>query len=175
MTSAYTFTVVPDGDIDAVRAAGETASVLALFHGRYSLANESGLNADDYDSWTEVRDAIIAHGGINVTPVWMYDHSGITLRVGESNPFSCPWDSRMVGFAYTMPNLLAEHGIPDEDIDGIIDAEVTEYAAWLSGDVYAVEVRGASGTVVEYVGGFTDEDVAAAEGRSIVEYLNRAA
>src|SRR5690606_7954537 len=30
-------------------------------------------------------------------PLWMYDHSGIALSVGQTNPFSDDWDSGRVG------------------------------------------------------------------------------
>ena len=30
--------------------------------------------------------------------LYLYDHSGITMRCGDSNPFSCRWDSGMVGW-----------------------------------------------------------------------------
>ena len=40
-----------------------------------------------------------------VLPVYMYDHSGITIN---TTGFSCPWDSGMVGIIYVSKEKIRE-------------------------------------------------------------------
>ena len=50
-----------------------------------------------FQSWNELENHLIKKNAFIVLPIYMYDHSGITISV---NPFSCPWDSGQIGFIY---------------------------------------------------------------------------
>jgi hypothetical protein len=66
-------------------------------------------------------------------PLWLYDHSGITMSCGAANPFYCPWDSGQVGW------IIAEKKK--------IMAETCEYVLDENGERIKVEVVHPNGLV----------------------------
>lgn len=71
-----------------------------------------------------------------ILPVFMYDHSGITISTG---PFSCPWDSGQVGFIYvTKQNYETKTQKPFnfEDAENILKGEIETLNQYLTGDVW---------------------------------------
>lgn len=91
-------------------------------------------------------------------PLYLYDHSGITISTG---PFSCPWDSGQVGFAYvTRERAKAEWGErTDDEYRDLIKAEVAEYDQYLTGDVYGFEIERGVPVTVTRPDGTTRTDV----------------
>lgn len=78
-------------------------------------------------------------------PLYLYDHSGITISTGK---FSCPWDSGQVGFVYvSMERALEEWGTPPKDtpehefFEQRMRTEVKVYDQYLTGDVYGFELE----------------------------------
>jgi hypothetical protein len=73
-------------------------------------------------------------------PVYLYDHSGLTL---STSPFSCPWDSGQVGVIY-ITHERAARLFPDrslskefrEQLLSILEDEVALYNQFVQGDVY---------------------------------------
>jgi hypothetical protein len=66
---------------------------MLCFHKDYRLGDgkrfdDFGFNRSDYNSWDEMEDAIIKQEKPAVIlPLYLYDHSGITI---STTPFSCP-------------------------------------------------------------------------------------
>lgn len=78
-------------------------------------------------------------------PLYLYDHSGITMRTGG---FGCPWDSGLVGFIYvTKEAVKSEWGWKRitakriEQICSLLKVEVEVYAEYLEGNVYGFVVE----------------------------------
>jgi hypothetical protein len=79
-----------------------------------------------------------------ILPLYLYDHSGITMSTGR---FSCPWDSGQVGWLYVdRATMLKEWGgggkvltkkIKDQ-ARKYLEGEVETYDQYLTGDVYGV-------------------------------------
>ncbi len=65
--------------------------VFHIGHSRYAFGDE---NYNDIDSIMEAQKQAIADGDI-VLPLYMYEHGGITISLGE---FGCCWDSGQCGF-----------------------------------------------------------------------------
>lgn len=110
-------------------------------HKRYVLEDEHYENRQEC---AEVANEAEARGGI-VTSLYLYDHSGLTLSTA---PFSCPWDSRQVGFVILRRDkLLTEFGgkrltkALRERAEKIITAEVSVYDAYLRGAVYGYVIK----------------------------------
>ncbi len=89
----------------------------------------------------------VREGSIIGMPVWAYVHSGATVKAAWSNPFACPWDSGRSGWVYvSKEGALREHGRKRMDaklkarIHAQLQAEVAEFDAYLSGDVYGYEI-----------------------------------
>jgi len=85
-------------------------------------------------------DLINEHNAVAILPLFLYDHSGITMK---TSPFSCPWDSGQVGYIFvTREVLLKEYGVKKLSKKLIqkaleaLQAEVEEYDQYLTGDVW---------------------------------------
>ena len=96
-------------------------------------------------------------GATVVLPVWHYTHSGTTIRVAESNPFSCPWDSGLMGLIFDTPAGLKSSGYTEWDADQIensLQGEIEAYDMYLRGEVYGFVVESPEGDNVESCWGF---------------------
>lgn len=119
---------------------------MICFHKRYELGDKHDYKHSDYSSWEEMKQAIIKkEKAVVVLPIYMYDHSGITIA---TSPFSCPWDSGQIGFIIaTKKKVIEEYGtkgkITPEAIEKAtkyIQGEVETYDQFLRGDIYGFEV-----------------------------------
>lgn len=77
-------------------------------------------------------------------PLYLYDHSGITLR---TRPFPDPWDSGQVGWIYVSMDKARENwpGHDDAEVrelaEKVLRSEVAEYDQHLTGDVWGYVVE----------------------------------
>ena len=88
-------------------------------HRRYSLGDEEAENTDLYSSWGEwlANEVFVPNGGpdnVVYLPLYLYDHSGITI---STSPFNCSWDSGQVGWIYcTKKRFLEETGYTEKEL-----------------------------------------------------------
>lgn len=75
-------------------------------------------------------------------PLWLYDHSGLSISCGERNyPYNDQWDSGCLGWVFlSKATILNEMGA-DKDTWrerglAVLRGEVEEYDQYLTGDVY---------------------------------------
>jgi hypothetical protein len=138
------FQVDPDYHNDPRQFENMTRFVWA--HGKYDLPQEiDGFNFKDYAGWDEAELALRAEfDAAIVLTVWMYDHSGVSFScsIGNSkaNPWSCPWDSGIVGFAVVTNAEQQASGFSIEECERNLRREVTEYSEWTSGQIYRFEI-----------------------------------
>jgi len=106
---------------------------MAFCHQRYSLGDKN------FSSFEEISSQEDYKNGISL-PIYMYDHSGYTIR---TTPFSCPWDSGLVGYIYvSKEKIRKEFNVSrvtkkiQEKVLDILVAEVAIYNAYLEGEVY---------------------------------------
>lgn len=94
------------------------------------------------------------HAGIVYLPLYLYDHSGITMSTSE---FSCKWDSGQVGYIYTDKKTILETvgGFTNEKGNCVkvsaynwkeaayinMKSEVKDYDMYLTGEVYGYIVE----------------------------------
>lgn len=77
-------------------------------------------------------------------PLYLYDHSGITMR---TSAFSDPWDSGQVGWIYVSMEKARENwpGCTDAEVreaaERVLQAEVEGYDQYLTGDVWGYTVE----------------------------------
>jgi hypothetical protein len=142
---------------------------LVTFHNRYNLSDDKHLSdgtklrAEDFNGW----DAMIAHvdkieGGIIWLPVYMYDHSGYTIR---TTPFSCRWDSGQLGFIYISKKKAREtygwkvlNKARIEKLKEYLLGEVETYDDYLTGNVYWYTIILPDGTDDDSCGGYYGSD-----------------
>lgn len=113
---------------------------MICFHRRYNLGDKHEFISSDYSSWEDMERAISNQGYVAILPIYMYDHSGITI---STNSFSCPWDSGQIGFICTTKEKIREaYNVKRitknilEKVEKTLKGEVELYDFYLCGDVY---------------------------------------
>lgn len=152
----------------------DNLGIMACFHGRYGLPNETDYSIKDYHSWDKMKNAIIKENDIAVIlPIFMYDHGGITI---STNPFSCRWDSGQIGFIFiTKETVRNEYGVKRiskkliKKVKDVLIGEVETYDQYLRGEVYYFEIK-KNGELIDSSYGYYDIDEAFNEAKNIVEY-----
>jgi hypothetical protein len=173
----------------------DNAGTMVCDHGRYDLGHSFGHKAareavrasksysDDWedsdkadsldldnpvDLWTAVQrcEDIISF------PLYLYDHSGITIRM--STPFDCKWDSGQVGYIFiTMEKARSEFSTPTNTNDAwvlsmaesCLDRETETYDKYLTGDIWGYVVEDSDGETLDSCWGYFGLDDAIEQGR----------
>lgn len=142
-----TVKIVQDPDAESPRT-WDNLGVMACWHRSYDLGDEQPKCTPE--EWL----ADNAPEGSIVLPLYLYDHSGITI---STSGFSCPWDSGQVGVIVATPAkireaymLAADAEITDEirtRATECLKQEVETYDDYLTGNVwgYTIEVTHACG------------------------------
>ncbi len=151
---SYSIEIVSDEFTDSPRE-WDNVSTIVCWHRNYILGDEQLDTRYTEDEIMEKYDNILA-----IEPVYIYDHSGITIN---TTGFSCGWDSGLVGWAFiTKDNLELmglEHFANDPaKLSEIIRGEVATYDQYLRGEIYAYVVKDSSGEVVDSCGGYYGRD-----------------
>ena len=114
---------------------------------------------------------------MEIMPLYLYEHSGITISTG---PFSCPWDSGMVGIIYmTREQILEQFGgklltkKKRHQAQELMKDEVHEYDQYLTGDIYGYVVTDPNGDEVDSCWGFFGYDFAKQEAKAALEHATR--
>jgi hypothetical protein len=129
---------------------------MVCFHNRYVLGDKH--NFSDPEEFSDyIKDQKVV-----ILPLYLYDHSGITISTG---PFSCPWDSGQVGYIYvTYEKIRKEYGIQRvtkqwiKKIESYLEGEVKTYDQHLTGDVYGYTIEDENGDLVDSCWGFYGHD-----------------
>jgi len=143
-----------------------------VFHKNYILGDRGHTyKTNDYASWDELE-ADIRKTAAAILPLFLYDHSGITMR---TSPFSCRWDSGQVGFIFiSKAKALKEFGGKivtkklRERLETYLRSEVETYDQYLRGDVWGVKVF-EDGEEIDSCWGFYGYDYAELEAKAMCE------
>lgn len=106
-----------------------------------------------------------------VLPLYLYDHSGITISL---SPFSCPWDSGQVGFVIIRrEKMLKEFGYKKftkslkDKAHKIAQGEVETYDKYLRNEVYGFVVD----DYKDSCWGFYDIEECIEEAKEMVDWI----
>ena len=124
---------------------GNNLGTMVCFHKKYSLGDLHSYSSNDFGSWDEFKNQLIKdHNVAVILPIYMYDHSGITI---STTPFSCPWDSGQIGFIFvSKAKALKEfegHIVTKklkERLTQHLIGEVETYDQYLTGDVFGFQI-----------------------------------
>ena len=143
-------------------------------HRNYSLGDEQ-LVADEYEGWDEVKEMLIKERkAVLVLPLGLYDHSGITMYIGENHD---RWDGGQVGFVYVTEEDMKREQAADptynlERAEACIRGEIEEYDKYLRGDVYGFSVTNPkTGDEIDSCWGFFGIEYAKEEANSNADYF----
>lgn len=117
---------------------------MVLKHRDYDMPCECDINLNECDTIEELTKQLKKeYKALVVLPVYMYDHSGISLSTGTQYPFNCRWDSSTIGVIFTNEESLKALGVKTRSKKKLIEylkGEVETYSQYLSGDVYGFEL-----------------------------------
>lgn len=157
---------------------------MICFHRRYNLGDTHHYKSSDYNSFSEMKAAILKDSGRGavILPIYAYIHSGVTI---SSSPFSCPWDSRQLGFIVATRESILENFMVKritekitEKTLAILEAEIKEYDQYIRGEAYAYEIfeveydehgNELSREEIDSVGGYYSEEDCESDAKNIVE------
>lgn len=178
MATQQKIRIISDPDAGSPRE-WDNVGTMVCAHRRYRLGDEDGatealdliyehlsdrqLNDLEFDAShvPDIERALEATGQAIMLPLYLYDHSGITMKC---SPFSCPWDSGKVGFVFVSKakvrslfdwKLLTKQRL--EKILTNLNGEVEVYDQYLRGDVWGFEVI-EDGEVTDSCWGFFGAD-----------------
>lgn len=134
-------------------------SLMICFHSDYDLGDKHDYEQRNYHSWEELKEQLIKdHNPACILPVYIYDHSGITI---STKPFSCPWDSGQVGWILIdkkrLMNIFNKKRLTPNLIklgDKLLQSCVETYDQYLKGEVYGYEIKDKNDDVQDNCWGF---------------------
>lgn len=90
---------------------------------------------------TSVRDKMLklqskVYDKLRVLPIFVYEHGGITISLGNDYPYNDRWDAGMGGFIIVEREVLEENGIDWEKAYEVAEGEVEMYDMYLLGECY---------------------------------------
>lgn len=121
---------------------GDTDRSASGHHYASSHDGEIFNSPQDFMDWWKAN----GKGGILI-PLYLYDHSGISISCGREYPFNCPWDSGQVGWVYATAEMIRkEFGkritkARRAQAEKCIRSEVETYDTFLTGQVYGYIVE----------------------------------
>lgn len=172
----YKVKVLQDSDPESPRS-WDNLGKMVCFHNRYDLGDKHEYKSKDYSGWEQMERSITRKENVCVIlPLYLYDHSGITMSTGS---FNDRWDSGQVGFIYvSKEDVRKEYNVKRitkelrEKVTKILESEVETYDKYLTGEVYGFEVwklgkkSGKEKKMVDSCWGFYDEEECLNEGIS---------
>jgi len=148
----YEIRIHPDENAEDPRSFESNLGTMACFHNRYNLGDKQDHKSDDFNGWAALETHLrTEHGAVIVLPLFLYDHSGLRMKVGSFNGLlpqgHAEFDSGQVGFIYATKDAILEIGWGKKLTAAVLkkareslEVEVTVYDQFLSGDVYGYRV-----------------------------------
>lgn len=163
--------IYQDEDASNPRTEWDNVGKMVCFHRRYNLGDKHEFSdPDEFREYWEEQDP---DNQWVILPLYLYDHSGITIRTG---PFSCPWDSGQVGWIYcTKEDIDKEWNGDRERAEKYLQGEVENYDQYLTGDVYGYVVDDEDGEQLDSCWGFYGLEYCLEEMKEQVRYFAKAA
>lgn len=143
----------------------DNIGTMVCWHSRYDLGDKHEFaNPSEFETWAKENHAL-------VLPLFLYDHSGITMRTSE---FGDPWDSGQVGYIYALPEKIKEEygDAPDaeEKTRKYLVGEVETYDTFLRGEVYGFMMTDPDGEDGDSCWGFFGLDYCRQEAKDSAAY-----
>lgn len=124
---------------------------MVCFHSKYRLGDKHDFSdPDELTEFLKEEEAIYL-------PLFLYDHSGISMSTSRGYPFNCPWDSGQVGVIYVTRNDARKEypkGQYKEKVLTLLEGEVETYDSYISGDVFGWVVEDANGESLDSCWGY---------------------
>jgi hypothetical protein len=124
-------------------------------HRHYLLGDRGQLHVEEYATvqrlWAEClqrgltvavfhRALRVLLGTTAILPLWLYDHSGLSMQTSPYAMDAAQWDSGIVGWIFDTKKTRELTGVNPEDVEQALLHEVEAYNAYLQGEVYGWRV-----------------------------------
>lgn len=162
----YAVSIVYD---DAVREDSprdwSNVGVMACKHSRYELGDDSASDVlREYETYREewdpedidtedfaadsvfeplsITEWLIKYRGASVVlPLYLYDHSGLSMSTGTFAEDSQGWDTSLVGVIFDTEETRKDTGVSLEHVEEALSQEVETYSQYLRGEVYGYTIE----------------------------------
>jgi len=160
----YFAQIVPDEDPGETPRDWDNLGTMVCFHRNYNLGDiithkgsnrtESGKDENTFSSPEQFKEWLNAYGEdedrfklnpeiVIILPLYLYDHSGLSMSTGREYPFNSPWDAGQVGYIFvTKDQVRKEYSCKHITkkvlalAESCLRGEVETYNQYLTGDVY---------------------------------------
>lgn len=163
----HTIKINNDTCLDSPRE-WDNLGTMYFFHRRYDLGDKHNFNSPE-----DLQENITGKTHL-ILPVYMYDHSGITIN---TTGFSCRWDSGQLGIiAVSKEKIRKEFSAKiiskklKERVYKLLDGEVKTYDQFLRGDVYYYVTEDAEENSIDSCGGFYGLDDCITGAKESIDY-----
>ncbi len=152
-----------------------TFGTMTCFHSRYILGDKHDMSVEDLQE-------LVARPDVIALPLYLYDHSGISMSTNRSYPFNCPWDSGQVGFIWiTKEKIRREYKvkrISEKTLNKALDVlqgEVDVYDQYLRGAIYGYVIEDEQGEHIDSCWGFYGDpyEFVLPEAKCVVDHRTR--
>jgi hypothetical protein len=152
MVGELTVSIEQDDSPDSPREWSCFGKMLCC-HRRYQLGDKHKMSPEEVRRYVQEDEEVAL-----AIPLWLYDHSGITMRAGDSNPFQCRWDSGQVGWVVVTKNEFKKEfkritAATRKKARELLLSEVAAYDQFIGGDVWQYAVKDQKGEVLDSCGG----------------------
>lgn len=157
----YTINIVPDDEPQNPRE-WDNLGHMVCFHDRYTLGDSGHVYKDMSELMHYVSNTL---QGVSL-PLYLYDHSGITM---STKPFNDRFDSSIVGCIFVADEQikeefgdLSEHPDAYDKAEQVLLSEVQIYDAYLSGAIVGFKTTAPNGNEFDSCYGFMSQEDALA-------------
>jgi len=124
----------------------DNLGIMVCFHKRYNLGDKTDLSSDQFNSWDELENYLIKNEKAKVIlPLYLLDHSGLSMRTEPFFEDPEGWDSGQVGFIYTtekkIKKFYGDKKLSEKEIEDSLESEVRTYNDYLEGNVYTISLE----------------------------------
>lgn len=140
-------------------------------HRRYNLGDKHKMSAEELQEYVQNDDEVVL-----AIPLWLHDHSGLSMRAGPTNSFNDHWDSGQVGWI-----IATEAAVKAEfkkvnvktlaKARKLLLSEVEVFNQYLEGDVWCYSITDAKGEHLDSCGGMYGLDYCKKEAQESAERL----
>jgi len=108
---------------------------MICFHKHYKLGDRCDLKSEHFLDWEDLKEYIEGLNAV-ILPLYLLDHSGITMRTTPFEGLYGHWDSGQVGFIYITKKTMKENELNEKDAMQRLIEEIKVYDQYIRGDVY---------------------------------------
>lgn len=167
----YKLNIIQDLDPLNPREEYDNLGKMICFHRRYNLGDNHDIKQNGLASWDDLKRKIEKeYNPAVILPLFLFDHSGITISVGAESFFQQDpqgWDWGQIGFIFVpKEDVYNEYSVKrispelNDKVSKVLQGEVENYDYFLRGEMYGFEILDEDDETVESCYGYFGEDEA---------------